>query len=175
MTRIKLLTASAGLAAAIGMASPAAAQYGYQSPNVVGQIINNVLGYGRYPYGNYGYGQSTYMSSQTAVNQCAAATEARLNNRAMNTTYNRWSPYNNPYRNYALSGQGRVLGIDRVQLRSNGRLKVTGVATSGRNYSRPFGYGSYAYNRSYGVPDLRFTCNADRYGRVASVNIRRSR
>ena len=175
MTSIKLLTATAGIAAAVGMATPAAAQYGYQQPNVIGQIINSVLGYGRYPYGNYGYGQSTYMTSQAGVSQCAAATEARLNNVALNSRYNQWNPYNNPYRNYAVRGHGRVLGIDRVELRANGRLRVTGVATSGRNYSNPFGYGSYAYNRSYGVPDLRFTCNADRWGRVANVNIRRLR
>lgn len=175
MNRIKLLTAAGGIAAALGMATPAAAQYGYQTPNVVGQIINSVLGYGRYPYGNYGYGQPLYANSQTAVNQCAAATEARLNNIALNSRFNRWSPYNNPYSNYAVRGHGRVLGVDRVEIRGNGRLRVTGVATSGRNYSNPFGFGSYAYNRSYGVPDLRFTCNADRWGRVASVNIRRLR
>ena len=56
-----VLAGGAGLAALVS-AAPAAAQYypqpgyGYNN-NVVGQIIGQVLGYGRYPYGNYGYNQ----------------------------------------------------------------------------------------------------------------------
>lgn len=157
----KILIGLAGAAATVSLAAPAAAQYPYGYPQrggVVGQILNNVLGYGQYPYGNYGYGQQGYMGSQVAINQCARAAEARLNG---------------GYGGYAYNRGARVVGIDRVEVRGYGRLKVTGVATSGRNYSNPWGYGSYAYNRSYGVPDLRFTCRADRGGRITSLNFSR--
>jgi len=111
--------AIAGLAAA----APAAAQYypgtgyGYGYPNggnVVGQVLNQVLGGG---YGNYGYGAN----SQVAVNQCAAAVQQRIGG------------------GYGY-GSGRVLGISRVEPRNNGGLTVRGVATSGR-YG---GYGNQA-------------------------------
>lgn len=170
----KFLIGAAGVAASMALASPAAAQYGYpQQGGVVGQIINNVLGYGQYPYGNYGYNQPNYRSSQIAVDQCARATEARLNNMSLNNQYNRWSPNQNPYSNWAVRGQGRVVGIDGVQVRSNGRLRVTGVASSGRRYATGYGYGNYRYNSQYGTPDLRFSCQADRSGRVYDVNISR--
>lgn len=170
----KLLVGAAGLAATVAFASPAAAQYQQQQQGgVVGQIINNVLGYGQYPYGNYGYGQQSYRASQIAVDQCARATEARLNNRAMNTQYNRWNPTQNPYGSWGVQGQARVLGIDSVRVRSNGRLRVSGVAASGRRYSTGYGYGNYRYNSQYATPDLRFSCRADRSGRVYDVNITR--
>ena len=81
--KIKLLTGIAGLAAAAGLATPASAQYypqpgygyGNQGNNNVGQIIGNILGYGRYPYGNYGY--NNYQSrDRMAIDQCARAAEA---------------------------------------------------------------------------------------------------
>lgn len=160
MIKMTKILAGAGLVASVAVASPAAAQYGYRSPNPVGQIISNVLGYGQYPYGNYGYGQGSYRGSERAVNQCARAVESRLNG---------------GYGGYVNNRGARVLGIDRVEVRNNGRLRVTGVATSGRNYNNPFGYGRYNYNRQYGVPDLRFNCRADSRGRVFDVNIDRYR
>lgn len=190
MKRLALLTATAaaGLAAAT-FAAPASAQYPYPYPqpypqqypygynnngaNVIGSIINSVLGYGRYPYGNYGYGQPAYQSAQRAVDQCARAVEARLNNYAFNDAYNRWNTYNNPYRGWARPGAARVLGIDEVRVRSSNRIRVRGVATSGNVYAQPYGWGGYQYNRSYGTPDLRFKCNADRFGRVYDVDIDR--
>ena len=71
--------------AALASAAPAAAQYypGYGSGyggNVVGQVLNQVLG-GGYGYNNggYGYNNGGYgVNSQTAVNQCANAVQARL-------------------------------------------------------------------------------------------------
>ena len=50
----KILTGAAGLAAVVGVASPASAQYypqpgygyGYNN-NTVGQVIGQILGYGR--------------------------------------------------------------------------------------------------------------------------------
>ncbi len=182
----KLNTFLLGTAAATGLAlaaTPASAQYYPSNPNsgsnVIGSIINSVLGYGQYPYGNYGYGQQSYNQSQVAVDQCARMVEARLNNTAYSQGYNRYNPYGynqrNPYSGYATAGRARVLGIDNVQIKKQGRLKVTGVATSGRNYSTPYGYGQYRYNQQYGVPDLRFSCKADRSGRVYDVDIDRRR
>ena len=78
MKRLALLTATAAVAAAT-VAAPASAQYPYPNPypnqypygntgqNVIGSIINSVLGYGQYPYGNYGYGRPGYQSQQVAV------------------------------------------------------------------------------------------------------------
>ena len=65
LATFKILTGVAGLTALVGLAAPAAAQgypygynqgYGYNNNQggVLGAIVNNVLGYGRYPYGNYG-------------------------------------------------------------------------------------------------------------------------
>ena len=188
MKRLALLTATAAVAAAT-LAAPAAAQYqnpypqpypqqypyGYNNngANVIGSIINSVLGYGQYPYGNYGYGQPGYQSQQVAVSQCARAVEARLNNYAFNDGYNRWDQRNNPYSGWARQGQARVLGIEDVRVRKSDRIRVRGVATSGNVYAQQYGYGGYQYNRSYGTPDLRFTCNADRRGRVYDVDINR--
>jgi hypothetical protein len=74
---------------------------------------------------------------------------------------------------WARPGAARVLGIDDVRVRRSDRIRVRGVATSGNVYSQPYGWGGYQYNRSYGTPDLRFTCNADRFGRVYDVDIDR--
>lgn len=164
----KILTGAAGLAAVVGFASPAAAQYypgqgygyGYNNNNnVLGAIINGVLGYGRYPYGNYGYGQT---NDRHAVDQCARTVEARLNYRGGYGGYG----YNQAY------GGGRVLGITRVERKSYG-LKVHGVASSGNRaydgYNRN-GYGNYGYNAG---ADLKFDCKVDRYGRIRDVDIER--
>lgn len=197
MKRFALMTATAaaGIAAAT-FAVPAAAQYPQQYPqyqqqypqqyqqqpygynnnnpsNIIGQVIQGVLGYGQYPYGNYGYGQPGYQTQQVAVSQCARAVEARLNGYAMNDNYNRWNPTRNPYSGWARQGQARVLGVDDVRVRKNDRIRIRGVATSGNVYNQGYGYGGYQHNRSYGTPDLRFTCNADRRGRVFDVDISR--
>lgn len=188
MKRLALLTATAAVAAAT-FAAPASAQYqnpypypqpypqqypyGNNPGNVIGNIIQGVLGYGQYPYGNYGYGQPGYQSQQVAVSQCARAVEARLNNHAFNDGYNSWDGHNNPYSGWARQGSARVLGIDDVRIRRADRIRVRGVATSGHAYAQPYGYGGYQYNRQYGTPDLRFTCNADRRGRVYDVDINR--
>ncbi|MCA1652999.1 MAG: hypothetical protein ABR588_06385 [Sphingomicrobium sp.] len=160
----KILAGSAGLAAVLGLASPAAAQYylgygyGYQNGNVgqtVGQAINGVIGalqYGQYPYGNYGYGQSYGygLDSNMAVDRCARAIEARLNGGG----YGGYG-YGGGY------GQGRVTGIRDIQPRNNGALRVHGYASS---YS---GYG-------YGQPNMSFSCKIDRYGRVTELNFDRN-
>lgn len=139
--------------AALTAAAPAAAQYypGYSYPgygyggNVVGQVLNDVLGNG---YGNYG------ANSQVAVNQCAAAVQSRLSG------YNGYG--------YVNSG-ARVLGISRVEPRSNGELVVRGVANSGR-------YGIYGYNgyNNQAQVDLTWKCRVDYRGFVRDVDINRA-
>jgi len=138
--------------AALASAAPAAAQYypgygyGYGSPygggNVVGQVLNQVLGGG---YGYNGYGAN----SQVAVNQCAAAVQSRLGGNYGGYGYNRY-------------GGGRVLGISRVEGRSNGGLTVRGVATSGR-------YGGYGQ----GQVDTTWKCKTDYRGFVTDVDLDR--
>ncbi|NUS99879.1 MAG: hypothetical protein HOP96_02745 [Sphingomonas sp.] len=175
----KILAGGIGLAA-LASAAPAAAQYypnygyGYGSQNPVGQIIGQILGYGRYPYGNYGYNQ--YSNQSGAVNQCARAVEARLNG------YQGYYGYSNvPYgynNRYGYNGYdngyggGRVQGITRVTQKSYG-LKVYGVASSGYQgydgYGRG-GYGSYGYNAG---ADLSFACEVRYDGRIRDIDISR--
>jgi len=139
--------------AALASAAPAAAQYypgyGYGNPyggNVVGQVLNSVVGGG---YGNNGYGAN----SQTAVNQCANAVQSRLG-----------GGYG--YNGYGRNGGGRVLGISRVEQRSNGGLTVRGVASSG-SYA---GYG----NGAQAPVDLTWKCKVDYRGFVSNVDINRA-
>jgi len=146
--------------AAVAAAAPASAQYYQGSPysgygnayggNVVGQVLNGVLGNG---YGNYG------ANSQVAVNQCAAAVQGRLSG---------YNGYNSGYgyNGYANTG-ARVLGISRVEPRSNGEVVVRGVANSGH-----YGYNN-AYNNQAQV-DLTWRCRVDYRGYVRSVDINRA-
>ena len=146
----KFLAGGVAIAALAG-AAPAAAQYypgygypgyGYGGGDVIGQVLNQVLGNG---YGNYG------ANSQVAVNQCAAAVQQRLG-----------GGYG--YSQYGYGG-GRVLGISRVEPRSNGGLTVRGVATSGR-------YGGYGYG-AQGQVDLTWKCKTDYRGFIADIDIDR--
>jgi len=155
MKAIKMFLVGGVAIAALASAAPAAAQYypgygyGYGNPyggNVVGQVLNQVLGGG---YGYNGYGNN----SQVAVNQCAAAVQARLNG-----SYGGYG-----YNGYGYGG-GRVLGISRVEPRSNGGLTVRGVATSGR-YAR-YGYGQ-------GAVDTTWKCKTDYRGFVTDVDLDR--
>ena len=181
MKAISLILAGGVGLAALASAAPAAAQYypgypgyGYQNNNVVGQVLGQILGYGRYPYGNYGYQQ--YGGQSMAVDQCARAVEARLNgyrgcyygygNMPYGGQYGGQYGYNNQY------GGGRVLGITRVEGKSYG-LKVRGVASSGyqgyQGYGRP-GYGNYGYNAG---ADLSWSCEVRRDGRIRDIDLKR--
>ena len=186
----RLLIGTAGLAATLALASPAAAQQPYpynQDTGVLGAIVNAVTGngynqypqgaygYGQYPQGNYGYGQT---NQRAAVGMCAAAAEQRIG-----ATY-RGQPgygYNSSYQGYAngYNGQiGRVLGITNVEARYNGSLKVSGIASSGRGY----GYNGQGYSNGFNgqnayanqAADLRFTCKVNTLGQVTDVNINRN-
>jgi len=192
----RILIGTAGLAAALTIASPASAQqpypYGNQNTGIVGAIINSVTGgaygqypqgaygYGQYPQGNYGYGQT---SQRAAVGMCAAAAEQRISGNY------RGQPgygYNNGYANHGYQqgyangyvAQGHVLGITNVERRNNGSLRVSGVANSGRGY----GYNNQGYYNGYNgqnayanqAADLRFTCKVSTRGQVTDVNINRN-
>ena len=77
MKAVSKILAGGVAIAALASAAPAAAQYypgyGYgNGGNVVGQVINQVLGGGQ-GYGGYG------VNSQAAIQRCAAAVEQRIN------------------------------------------------------------------------------------------------
>ena len=173
----KFLAGGIGLAA-LASAAPAAAQYypapgyGYGNQNPVGQILGQILGYGRYPYGNYGY--NNYSNQSVAVDQCARAVEARLNGYQGYYGYGN-APYQGQYGygyNNGYNMGGRVQGVTRIDRKSYG-LKVRGVATSGYQgydgYGRP-GYGSYGYNAG---ADLSWSCEVRYDGRIRDIDINR--
>ena len=192
-----ILAGAAGFAAVVGFATPAAAQYypgyGYGgNNNVVGQVIGQILGYGRYPYGNYGYNQ--YGNQRTAIDQCARTVEAQLNGYrggyygygnmpygGYNQGYGGYGGYNQGYGGYGgynqgygynQGGGGRVLGVTRVERKSYG-LKVYGVASSGYSGYSGYGrgnYGNYGYNAG---ADLSFNCEVRYDGRVRDIDINR--
>jgi hypothetical protein len=155
MRAITNILAVGAAIAAVASAAPAAAQYypgygypgyGYGSGNVIGQVLNDVLGNG---YGNYG------ANSQVAVNQCAAAVQQRLSG-----GYNGYG-----YNNYAYNNGARVLGISRVEPRNNGEMMVRGVANSGRY--------AYGYN-GQGQVDLTWKCRVDYRGFIRDIDINRA-
>lgn len=174
MKAITKIMAGGVVAAALFAAAPAAAQYypgpGYGYPgygyggNVVGQVLNQVLGGGYGGYGGYG------MNSQAVVNQCAAAVQQRI---TRDYGYNGYNPYGG-YGGYGAYGQvgggARVLGISRVEPRSGGGLTVRGVATSGFNA----GYGGYGY-AGQGQVDLTWKCKTDYRGFISDIDIDRAR
>lgn len=186
----KLMFSGAAIAALV-TAAPAAAQYypqpgygygnqGYGNNNVVGNILNSILG-----------GQNYQQNDRYAIDMCVRATEARLN--GYNGAYN----YNN-YGNYGGYGdrgynQGyngaRVTRITNVERRNSG-LKIYGLATAG--YNSGYGYGNQGYgnqgygnqgygNQGYGYGNqgyrnnLRFNCKTNFRGQVTDVDIDRRR
>jgi len=169
----KILTGAAGLAAAVGFASPAAAQYypgyGYgNNQNVLGTIINGVLGGGQYGYGNQ-YGQG---GQQLAVSQCARAVEGRLGGSygGYNNGYGGgYGGYNSGYGHHGYNqgyARGRVVGITRVEQRSSG-IRVRGLASSTSGYGGGYG-GGYGANA-----DLSFSCKVDYRGRIVDLDLDR--
>jgi hypothetical protein len=175
MRAVSKILAGGVVAATLFAAAPAAAQYYPGNPygggygyggNVVGQVINQVLGGGYGGYGGYGGGAN----SQVVVSQCVNAVQARL---ARNYNYGGYGgAYGNPgYGGYGPSnyayGQARVLGVSRVEPRSRGGLTVRGVATSGINT----GYAGYGGQQPV---DLTFKCNTDYRGYVTDVDIDRA-
>ena len=145
----KILGGAAGLAA-LGAAAPAAAQWGYS------------------PYAQpYAYSPYAVNPTTLATQQCAAAVQARLNNRvSIQSILGAALGVNT-------AAQGRVISFTQVVPRSN-RVTVRGLATSGRmaGYG-PYGVGAYGA-LGYGYqPDLSFRCSVDYQGRVRDVDINR--
>jgi hypothetical protein len=164
-----IMAGSTGLALLAGAAAPAAAQYGnqgYGNPggNVVGEIINNVLGGGR--YGTYGQG-----TNRMAVDQCARAAEARVNaNPYGNGQYGRYGqqgygsqgygyPNNDPrYAQNVYNQVGaRVVAVTNVGNRA-GMVQVSGLIDTNNVYSNRGYQGQPGYNdprypqQGYGDP-----------------------
>jgi hypothetical protein len=159
----KLLGLGAGVAA-IAASTPAAAQY-YSYP------------YGNYSYSQYGYSQpygaqpyAYGVNTNVAASQCTAAVQSRLYNRSSiggilgvllgaNTT-------------------GRVVAVTQVHPRSDGMIRVRGLASSGRyayNDYGPYGVGAYGA-LGYGAnsaADLSFRCDVAPNGQVYGVSIDR--
>jgi hypothetical protein len=187
----KILTGGVGLVALVGAAAPAAAQYpgygyGYGGGDVLGQIISQVLRGGTYgSYGSYGYNpqRERYM-----VEQCARATEIRLQ-RNYGYAGSRYgggygSPYGGYNQGYGGYNQARIVNITRVDRRNNGGVKIWGTATSGQGYGQGYdgygqgygGYGGYGgYNTYNAAADLRFDCTIDYRGRITNIDINRNR
>ena len=127
--------------AALACAAPAAAQYypgygypGYGYPGYgggIGQVISQVFGGGYGAYGGYG-GYNVPGGSQVAANQCSAAVQQRLGG----------------YGAYGYAGVNRGIGIQSVEIRSNGGYKVRGVASG-----------------------VQFTCRTDPRGFVTDVDV----
>lgn len=173
MKAVTKILAGGAFAAALVSAAPASAQYypqpspygyGYGQGNVVGQVLNQVLG--------GGYGQAN--NPQYAVSQCTGAVQARLSRSYGGYGGAYGGAYGNPYgygQQYGYSpynnmSAARVLGISRVEPRSNGGLTVRGVATTGRT-------GGYGYTPNSPV-DLTFRCRVDYRGYVTDVDIDRA-
>ena len=191
----KLMFSGAAIAALV-TAAPAAAQYypsqgyggynqGYGNNNVVGQILNSILG-----------GRNYQQNDRYAIDMCVRATEARLNGYQGGYGYNGYGQYggygNNGY-NQGYAG-ARVTRISNVERRSNG-LKIYGLATTGTNfgnqgygnqgyYNQGYnnqGYGNQDYGNQYGYgnqlnrADLRFNCKVNFRGQVTDVDIDRRR
>ncbi len=198
----KFLVGGAGLAA-LAAAAPAAAQYYPQYPGSPGGGYGYPGGGYDYPGGGYGQGgvigsildsilggRSYATNERYAVEQCVRAVEHRINTRGFDNERGRYPQYGYGYgyNNRYPSGYmgARVLNVTQVQRRSNGGLKVIGVATSGApaygGYGNPYGggynpygggYGNYGYNA--GVADARFDCTIDRYGRITDIDANRNR
>lgn len=183
----KFFAGAAVAAVAVGgLAAPAAAQYyppyggGYGSGNViVGAILDSILrgGYNNRYGGQYGYGnQYGYQNERYAIDQCARATESRLNG------YN--GGYGNPY-GYGYNNAGfRVVQIERVERRRSGAMKVWGLAGRGGYAGNYGGYGGYGggdgapYGGGYGynaAPEYRFECTIDSRGRISDLDLNRNR
>ena len=160
----KLLTATAAIAAA----APAAAQY-YGSP--YSGYRTQSYGYSQpYGYQSYGYAQPYAVNTGVAAQQCSAAVQNRL--------YNRSSLGGILGAVLGTNTQGRVVSVTQVSPRSNGTVRVRGLASSGRyamNGYGPYGVGAYGA-AGYGYAnqaDLSFRCDVGLNGGVYNVSINR--
>ena len=194
MKAISNILASGAAIAALVTAAPAAAQYypnqgsgygnqsyGNNNNNVVGQILNSILG-----------GQNYQQNDRYAIDMCVRATEARLNGYqggyGYNQGYGNYGGYGNNGYNQGYNGS-RVTRITNVQRRNSG-LKIFGLASAGYNSryggynqgygnqgygNQGYGYGNQGYgNQGYGN-QLQFNCKVNFRGQVTDVDIDRRR
>jgi len=186
---------------------------------IVGAIINSVTGgYGQYPQGNYGYGQVSQravvqqcaaVAEQRLSGQYRGQGYGAYNGNGYRNGYGQQGYGQQGYgqqgygqqgysqRGYGQQGYGyqnqsggRVLGVTSVERRSNGGLRVRGVATSGaygqQGYGYQNGYGRQGYQNGYGQQgyqngygangqaDLSFNCKVNARGQVTDVNFTRN-
>ena len=158
MTMMKKILGTVGFAA-LAAATPAAAQYYGYSP----YAYSNPYGYSGYAYG---------MSTSAAASQCSAAVQSRLSNRVSLGSI-LGSLVGIPTASY-----GRVVGVTQAYARSDGSVRVRGIADSGRmayNGYGPYGVGAYGA-LGYGYAnqgDLSFRCDVYPNGAVYNVRISR--
>lgn len=206
MTMLRTLTVGSAGLAMLATTAPAVAQYGDpygnsgygNGGNVVGQVIEGLLGGGR--YGAYGRG-----NDRIAVDQCARAAEVRANSNGQRPYGNAYGyPGNDP--RYGQGGYGntvtgaRVVAVTNVQRRANmtrvsGLIDVGGSAYRGNAYPNQ-GYGDprypqQPYGQGYGDPrgggwnnqgysnapqmaELRFNCRVDARGQITRLTINRN-
>ena len=163
MTLMKKILGTAGFAA-LAAATPATAQYYGYSP----YAYSNPYSYNSYGYSGYAYGMSTSM----AANQCSAAVQSRLSNRVSLGSI-LGSLVGIPTTSY-----GRVVSVTQAYARSDGSVRVRGLADSGRyayNSYGPYGVGAYGA-LGYGYAnqgDLSFRCDVYPNGAVSNVRISR--
>ena len=134
MTMLRTLTVGSAGLAMLATTAPAVAQYGDpygnsgygNGGNVVGQVIEGLLGGGR--YGAYGRG-----NDRIAVDQCARAAEVRANS-------NGQRPYGNAYGYYGNQGQ-------RTKCNKNGKCTVTYYDSRYDRDDRRYRYNNARYER----------------------------
>jgi hypothetical protein len=187
MKAVSKILAGGVAIAALASAAPAAAQYypgyGYGGGNVVGQVLNQVLGGSQY---GYGYGSGYGVNSQAAVQRCAAAVQQRIDREygygSGGYGYGGYGGYNN---NGYAAGNARVLGVTSIDRRSNGGLRIRGVATANAyagGYGGQYGggYGGYGGYSAYGgyAPqasgELTFKCDVDYRGFIRDTDVNRN-
>src|SRR5438874_1037764 len=168
----KLFAASAAIAAT----TPAAAQYYGNRYSGYSQPYAQSYGYSQpyvqsYGYAQpYGYAQGYAANTGVAAQQCTAAVQNRL--------YNRSSIGGILGAVLGTNTSGRVVSVTQVSPRSNGTVRVRGLASSGRYASNGYGpYGVGAYGAAgYGYAnqaDLSFRCDVSMNGAVYNVSINR--
>ena len=141
-------------------------QQGYGGQNVVGQIINQLLG-NRYT-----------VTDRTAVTHCATAamTQASAQYRPRGYGYgqNYRQGYGYPGYNHAYNPAMRVTAVTDVRRQSRG-LRVSGLMSSGMHAGyAPYGH-AYGYrNQAQAQGDLTFRCNVAYNGQVTNVRIGRN-
>ena len=166
MTMMKTILGTVGFAA-LAAATPAAAQY-----YPYGYGYSNPYGYSNYGYNNYGYNNYGYTNTSVATNQCSAAVQNRLYNRVS------LGSILGSLVGIPTTASGRVVAVTQVTPRTNGTVRVRGLASSGRYAYNGFGqygigaYGALGYNYANSA-DLSFRCDVYPNGAVYNVDIRR--